>query len=35
MAKTNYIQLNAEKREGTGKGIARALRRDKRVPAVI
>ena len=36
MAKAQkYIQLTAEKREGTGKGVARALRREKRVPAVI
>lgn len=35
MAKTNKIQLSAEKREGAGKGVARALRRNKRVPAVI
>lgn len=35
MAKTDRIQLTAEKREGAGKGVARALRREKRVPAVI
>lgn len=35
MPKTKHIQLSAEKREGAGKGVARALRREKRVPAVI
>ncbi|TVQ81778.1 MAG: 50S ribosomal protein L25/general stress protein Ctc [Micavibrio sp.] len=29
------IQLEAQKRDGTGKGVARALRREKRIPAVI
>lgn len=29
------IQLDAESREGAGKGVARALRREKRIPAVI
>lgn len=35
MTKGQYIQLSAEAREGTGKGVARALRREKQVPAVI
>ncbi len=29
------IQLEAKTREGAGKGVARALRREKRIPAVI
>lgn len=32
---TNRIQLSAAKRERAGKGVARALRRENRVPAVI
>ncbi|MAS86753.1 MAG: 50S ribosomal protein L25/general stress protein Ctc [Micavibrio sp.] len=32
---TAHIALDAAKREGTGKGIARALRRNGKVPAVI
>jgi large subunit ribosomal protein L25 len=32
---TAHIALEAAKREGTGKGIARALRRNGKVPAVI
>ena len=34
MAKT-HIQLTADKREGSGKGTARAVRRELRIPAVI
>lgn len=34
MAKS-HIQLTADKREGSGKGAARATRRDNRIPAVI
>jgi len=29
------IQMTAQTREGTGKGVARALRREKKIPAVI
>lgn len=32
---TQRIAMTAEKREGTGKGTARALRREEKVPAVI
>lgn len=32
---TNRIQLSAEKRERAGKGVARALRREDKIPAVI
>lgn len=32
---TNRIQLSAAKRERAGKGVARALRRENRVPAVV
>lgn len=32
---TNRIQLSAAKRERAGKGVARALRRENRIPAVI
>ncbi|MCB1530069.1 MAG: 50S ribosomal protein L25/general stress protein Ctc [Rhodospirillales bacterium] len=32
---TKHYALSAAKREGTGKGIARALRRENRIPAVI
>ena len=34
MAKS-HIQMTADKREGSGKGTARAVRRSNRVPAVI
>lgn len=34
MAKS-HIQLTADKREGSGKGTARAVRRNNRIPAVI
>lgn len=34
MAKT-HIQLTADKREGSGKGTARAVRRELKIPAVI
>jgi large subunit ribosomal protein L25 len=34
MAKT-HIQMTADKREGSGKGTARAVRRNNRIPAVI
>ena len=29
------IQLQAQAREGAGKGVARAIRREKQIPAVI
>lgn len=32
---TDRISMQAQSREGTGKGTARALRREKRIPAVI
>lgn len=32
---TKHYALSAAKREGTGKGIARALRRENKIPAVI
>lgn len=32
---TTVVQLNAEKREGVGKGAARALRREGKIPAII
>lgn len=32
---TTRLEMTADIREGTGKGTARALRRDKKVPAVI
>lgn len=32
---TNRIQLSADKRERAGKGVARALRREDKIPAVI
>ncbi len=32
---TKHIQLTAAKREGSGKGTARAVRRENRIPAVI
>jgi len=32
---TTHIQLTAAKREGSGKGTARAVRRENRIPAVI
>lgn len=35
MANAQKIEFTAEKREGTGKGVARALRRENKVPAVI
>jgi len=32
---SSRLQMTAEKREGTGKGTARALRRENKIPAVI
>lgn len=32
---TTFVQLAAEPREGTGKGLSRSLRREGRIPAII
>ena len=34
-AKAKTISFSAAKREGVGKGVARALRRENKIPAVI